>query len=242
MPVFEVGTYLLTAILIWMERDRLSDYHVDRLALFVLVFGKPAELLWSHFPGSIGRYLVGEQILRRQLLQEQAYLLYLPISIGLLIGLSVARAKVGKSGSKKWLWVGIGVATGLVIGALCGWLTKFYYSPLRSQMTVVALMLLPVQEMLYAGIAEEPFFRGFLWGVLRKSGWREGWVLVVQGILFWIAHIYLIERSPVTFWVIVPLGGLVLGLLAWRSRSIGVSMIAHGLMNGVLKMVVLYRF
>ena len=34
MPVFEVGTYLLTAILIWMAKDRLSDYHVDKLALF----------------------------------------------------------------------------------------------------------------------------------------------------------------------------------------------------------------
>jgi membrane protease YdiL (CAAX protease family) len=50
-----------------------------------------------------------------------------------------------------------------------------------------------------------------------------------------------LDRSPVTFWVIVPLGGLALGALAWRSRSIGVSMIAHGLLNAVLKMVVSYR-
>jgi len=41
--------------------------------------------------------------------------------------------------------------------------------------------------------------------------------------------------------VIVPLGGLALGALAWRSRSIGVSMIAHALLNAVLKMVVSYR-
>jgi membrane protease YdiL (CAAX protease family) len=47
-------------------------------------------------------------------------------------------------------------------------------------------------------------------------------------------------RSPISFWVIVPLGGLVFGALAWRSRSVAVSMIAHGLLNGVLQMVVFY--
>jgi len=138
--------------------------------------------------------------------------------------------------------VGIGVLTGVIVGVLSGWLSLLEFNPSRSQLTMKVLMLLPIQEMLYAGIAEEPFFRGFLWGALRKRGWKEGWVLAVQGMLFWLAHIYWIERSPVTFWVIVPLGGLVFGLLAWRSRSIGVSMIAHGLVNGVLKMVVFYRF
>ena len=231
MPIFEVGTYLLTAILIWMERERLSEYHVDKLALFIIVFGKPAELLWSRFPGPIGRYLVGE-----------GYLLYLPISIGLLVGLSLARPKMGEVGSKKWRWVGVGVLTGVIIGVLSGWLTRLEFNPSRSQLTPAALVLLSVQELLYAGIAEEPFFRGFLWGALKKSGWKEGWVLAAQGVLFWVAHIYLIERSPMTFWVIVPLGGVVFGALAWRSRSIGVSMIAHGLANGILKMVVLYRF
>jgi membrane protease YdiL (CAAX protease family) len=230
MPIFEVGTYLLTAILIWVEREHLSDFHVDRLALFILIFGKPAELLWSRFPGTGGRYLGSE-----------AYLLYVPISLGLVVGLIFCRPKLCKLRAKKWLWVGIGVLTGVIVGVLSGWLSKLEFNPSRSQLTLETLILLPIQEMLYAAIAEEPVFRGLLWGALRKSGWREGWVWVAQGVLFWLAHIYLIERSPVTFWVIVPLGGLVFGLLAWRSRSIGVSMIAHGLANGVLKHVVLYR-
>ena len=59
-------------------------------------------------------------------------------------------------------------------------------------------------------------------------------------MLFWLAHIYLLGGSPITFWVSVPLGGLVVGVLAWRSRSIAVSMLAHGAANGVLKIVVYY--
>jgi membrane protease YdiL (CAAX protease family) len=231
MPVFEVGTYLLTAILIWRERGRLSSYHIDGLALFILVFGKPIELLWSSYPGTLGRHL-----------GSAAYMLYVPISVGLLIGLSLTRPKLSGSRPKKWLWVGIGVLTGVIIGMLSGWLSRLEFNPSRSQLTMKVLMLLPVQEMLYAGIAEEPFFRGFLWGALRKRGWKDWWVLAVQGVLFWLAHIYLLDRTiAVTFWVIVPLGGLILGLLVWHSRSIGVSMIAHGLVNGVLKMVVFYQ-
>jgi membrane protease YdiL (CAAX protease family) len=230
MPIFEIGTYLLAAILIWLERDRLLDNHVDRLALFIFVLGKPVELLWSRFPGPFGRRLGSE-----------AYLLYLPVAIGLLIGLSRARPKLIKFGPRRWLWLGIGVLTGIIVGALSGRLSKLEFNPLQSQLTLGVLVFLPIREMLYAGIAEEPFFRGFLWGALRRRGWKDIWVLMLQGMLFWLAHIYWLEHSPITFWVIVPLGGLVFGVLAWCSRSIAVSMIAHGLMNGVLNMVVFYQ-
>ena len=97
-----------------------------------------------------------------------------------------------------------------------------------------------VLQWLKQRIAEEPFFRGFLWGALRRAGWEDVWIWAFQAALFWLAHIYWLGRSPVSFWV-VPLGGLVFGILAWRSRSIAVSMVAHGLVNGVMQMVLFYR-
>jgi membrane protease YdiL (CAAX protease family) len=232
MPIFEVGTYVLTAILIWLERDRLADHHVDLLALVIIIVGKPLELLLSSFPNPGWRSLLSD-----------AYLLYLPVAAALLAGLVIARPALGKSGARKWLWVGIGVVAGIAVGAHSGWLSRREIAaPLPMSVTPGVLLLLPVHEMLYAGIAEEPLFRGFLWGALRRAGWKDVWVLVLQWALFWVAHIYLLDRSPVTFWQIVPLGGLVFGVLAWGSRSIGVSMIAHGLANGVLKTVFYYRF
>jgi len=231
MPIFEVGTYLLTAILIWSERDRLPDNHIDQLALIILILGKPVELLLSKFHNPFGRPL-----------RSSAYLLYVPIAAALVVGLALERRRPAKSGTRKWLWVAVGVSTGIAIGALSGWLTRLEMSlPRVSSLTTEVLILLPIQQLLYAGIDEEPFFRGFLWGALRRAGWKEVWVWMFQGVLFWLAHIYWLDRSPVTFWVIVPLGGLAFGALAWRSRSIGVSMIAHGLLNAVLKIVVSYR-
>jgi membrane protease YdiL (CAAX protease family) len=231
MPIFEVGTYLLTAILIWSERDRLPDNHIDRLALIILILGKPVELLLSKSHNPFGRPL-----------RSSAYLLYLPIAVALVVGLALERPRMARTGMRKWLWVAAGVLAGIAIGALSGWLTRLEMNlPRVSSLTTEVLILLPIQQLLYAGIDEEPFFRGFLWGALRRAGWKEVWIWVFQGVLFWLAHIYWLDRSPVTFWVIVPLGGLALGALAWRSRSIGVSMIAHGLLNAVLKMVVSYR-
>ena len=89
-----------------------------------------------------------------------------------------------------------------------------------------------VYQLGYAAISEEPLFRGFLWGFLRKAGWREIWIWVFQAGLFWVGHIYYFGKLPVSFWLVVPAGGLMLGLLAWRSLSIATSMAAHAAMNG----------
>ena len=231
MPIFEVGTYVLTAALIWCERDRLAEDHVDRLALIILILGKPVELLLSR-----------SQCQFRRPLGSWAYLLYLPVAAGLLVGLALTRPRLARAGPGKWLWVAIGVAAGIAFGAYSGWLARIETHRLPGQgLALGALIMLQVQQVLYAGIAEEPFFRGFLWGALRRVGWKDAWVWVFQAGLFWLAHVYWLGRSPSSFWVIVPLGGLIFGALAWRSRSIGVSMIAHGLVNGVMQLVLVYR-
>jgi membrane protease YdiL (CAAX protease family) len=84
----------------------------------------------------------------------------------------------------------------------------------------------------YAAVTEEPLFRGFLWGYLRNLGWREVWIWLFQAGLFWLSHFYYFSRMPISFWL-VPIGALILGALAWRSRSIATSMAAHAAMNGL---------
>ncbi|WP_282433334.1 CPBP family intramembrane glutamic endopeptidase [Desulfosporosinus sp. FKA] len=84
-----------------------------------------------------------------------------------------------------------------------------------------------------AAILEEPLFRGFFWGYLKNRGWKESWIWLTQAGLFVIGHIYYINKAPLSFWIIVPLSGLVLGFLVWRTRTIATSMVAHGLINSV---------
>lgn len=136
----------------------------------------------------------------------------------------------------------IGILGGIALGVYFGSVIKA--NNIQSgagNVTLELLVFLPIQQMLYAGIAEEPFFRGFLWGSLRKTGLKDVWIWLIQAGLFWLGHFYaLTNGAPWSFWLIVPVGGLVLGLLAWRSRSIATSMLAHGLANGLGQIVGFY--
>jgi len=237
-PVFEIGTYFLTALAIWWERDRLRDFHIDRLAFAIIVVGKPLELLFYRLS------LPFESPLR-----SPVYWLYIPISLSLASGFFIQRWKSQKSTRKNWIWLLAGIYVGVTLGVLLGF-------PLRSQLVpqrvtylpftslfslpLKLLIFLPFQQMLYAGIAEEPFFRGLLWGALRKAGWKDWWVWLLQAGLFWLGHLYYFGKYPWSFWVIVPMSGLVLGWLAWRSRSIATSMCAHGCLNGFGQIVAFY--
>lgn len=231
-PVFEVGTYLLTALLVWHERDRLSDHHIDTAALVILILGKPLQLLMralsipAAWPES-----------------SRPYLLWLPISIGLLVALVLARPRLKSMRARDWLWLLAASVIGIAFGALTGYGIRMQ-NPYRAtrRLTTALVAFGPLQQMLHAGMAEEPLFRGFLWGALRRARWKEVWIWLLQAALFWISHIYYLGNVPFSFWVLVPAGGLLFGLVAWRSRSIAASMLAHGFANGVGQMVAFYRF
>lgn len=89
---------------------------------------------------------------------------------------------------------------------------------------------------------EEPLFRAFIWGYLIKLKWKESWVWVVQAFLFMMAHIYYLGSYNLAFFIGVPFIALVLGLLAWKSRSIGTSMTAHALINALSDLISHYRW
>ena len=84
----------------------------------------------------------------------------------------------------------------------------------------------------YAAAAEEPLFRGFLWGGLRRCGWKDHWIWLFQALLFAVGHVYYVGVYNISAFLVVPLAALVLGLAAWKTRSIGTSMIVHGITNG----------
>lgn len=83
------------------------------------------------------------------------------------------------------------------------------------------------------GILEEPIFRGFLWGFLKRSGWTDILILFFQAFLFMVSHLNHIDH-PITFWLVGPSLGVILGVLALRSKSILPPIVAHSLYNAYM--------
>jgi membrane protease YdiL (CAAX protease family) len=110
-------------------------------------------------------------------------------------------------------------------------------SGLGADKSTVALVAAAVFVCVIAPIAEEFFFRGFFFGVLRRwrivvAGRNVGtWIAaVVTGILFGLAHTG--SASPK---YLIPLGilGFILCLVRWRTGSLYPCMALHSVNNSL---------
>ncbi|MDP1878807.1 MAG: CPBP family intramembrane metalloprotease [Actinomycetota bacterium] len=90
----------------------------------------------------------------------------------------------------------------------------------RLALTAFALIVL-----VGAPVVEELFFRGFLYGALRKRGVGTALTVIVSAVVFAGFHL-----EPLRFLVLLPTG-LVLGWVRARTESTGASMVAHGFVN-----------
>jgi ABC-2 type transport system permease protein/sodium transport system permease protein len=88
-------------------------------------------------------------------------------------------------------------------------------------------------------MVEELFFRGYLFSALRARGGAAP-TIVISAVLFGVFHV-IIQSAPGAFSIerLLPstLMGLVLGWLAWRSRSVIPGMLLHGIYNALLVLV-----
>jgi membrane protease YdiL (CAAX protease family) len=110
-------------------------------------------------------------------------------------------------------------------------------APLGTTKSTVALVGVALFVCVVAPVAEEFFFRGFIFGVLRRmrimvAGRDLGvWVAaVITGILFGLAH-----TGSALSQDLVPLGflGFVLCLLRWRTGSLYPCIALHSLNNAL---------
>lgn len=241
---FQIGTYGLTAILIWWEREHLADFLIDKWALTIFVLGVPLGTLSWGFQMGTDAGLAFPNL--------PALILW-GIALGLLVALKLSHCKLSPAPPRIPFWMVIGILFGVGIGIVSAFLnapaitrdnfnaslTALYSQPwLAVLITLVPQCLLGfARQMGFAAISEEPLFRGFLWGYLRRMGWKEtkAWLFVAG--LFWLGHLHYLGSAPIVFWVEIPLTALVFGLLAWRSRSIATSMMAHGTVNGMINEV-----
>ncbi len=222
--VFVFFIYLITAILIWRERDHLSTFFIGKLAVLLFIFSKPFQALVSLL--GLAPYVTIPDVV-----------LFLPVSIFLLVALWKARPPGMANPPHILGWSIVGILAGIAFGVFTAYINTFQafeqgYSP-----SIKDLLLVPSVQLGNASVYEEPLFRGFLWGYLRQRGWNNLPILLVQAGLFWLSHPVLAILYPLSFWIVVPLAGLLLGLIAWRARDIAPGMFAHGLIDGLGQVV-----
>jgi membrane protease YdiL (CAAX protease family) len=226
-PIFEIGTFALTLFLIWGEMDCLADYNMDTLVLFIIIFFAPLHTLILNYWG-LDHPLAFPSI--------PSLIIWL-ITIVFAMEMWRKRLKLPGMKSSSLAWFFIGTLAGLAITVMLSYPFSFQISAeelsngLSIKETIANIPLSFVYQIGYAAVFEEPLFRGFLWGYLRKLNWKDVWIWLIQAGLFTLGHIYYINSYPISFWVIIPAFSLMLGLLVWRSRSIASSMAAHGMMN-----------
>lgn len=231
IPVYEVGTYILVAALLIRERRTLVDFHIPPLAIWMIILFRPFETLY--YP------LFLTKIVSSMAFPGMPSILIWLTAVGLIIALRSQLFRTGNIRRQEWIWILIGLGIGLADAIVISYPTSLLFGSFSSQRKdifipylVQGLLGIP-QQIGYAAVPEEPVFRAFLWGYLRKSGWRDMWIWIFQAGLFSLAHLYYLNSAPISFWFVVPFGGLVLGWLAWRSRSIATSMVAHGVSNSM---------
>jgi hypothetical protein len=136
----------------------------------------------------------------------------------------------------------VGRAAGLVLGGYllfvavaAGWTSALGITDrenvaidLGTRDSPVVLVLAALLVCVMAPLAEEVFFRGFLFGALRKRG--VPLAALVSGLCFGLAHV---ASSPIGFLVPLALLGVILALLYERTGSLYPSIALHCLNNAV---------
>lgn len=229
-PIYEIGSYLLIACLLWWERDRLANFHIDGLAFWIIVIFKPFQTLCLKYWGVDSTLAF----------PNTGSLMVFAISIGLVIVMQFAKRSLPRPSLIDFKWFGIGLVVGIVMVLLLAYPKSLEINAEKKLLfdgRPTILNLFNTTEVLYffyqlgSVIMIEPLIRGFLWGYLKESKWKDLWILLLQAGVSMLAFSSYVNRSPISFWFIIPVSALILGWLVWRSKTLSSSLSAHALGN-----------
>jgi uncharacterized protein len=179
---------------------------------------------------------------------------YLVLTIGLLLGLIVLLAYpiwiIRRRGARcESVFPGIGacakefaVAIPLTVGILvllaalkfflekiCGqtWVLSKVWEDTATRATLAEIILLMIYGLTLGPIAEEIFFRGFLYNAFLRRCWPMV-AACLQAILFTAMHLYEWRPSLIVF----LLGLILAGIYAWR-KTLLAPIFVHAMLNSV---------
>ncbi|MHB1152354.1 MAG: CPBP family glutamic-type intramembrane protease [Eubacteriales bacterium] len=231
--IYTIGTYFISAVMILLKRDDLLKYNMG--------FFSVALFIAAPFIYPVAFYVLTPQI---SMLLSPDIIIRPIISACLLIALLKLRVKLPRAGMKKSVfWFFTAAAAGIGFAIILGLILRQQTTVFSTEFNIAKY--LPCAffiQLNNAAVCEEPLFRGFLWGFLRELHWKDHWILLFQAFTFMIGHIYYIDKALISLFIVVPVGGILLGIIAWRSKSAGASMITHSLVNSVGNIVSHFSF
>jgi membrane protease YdiL (CAAX protease family) len=193
-----VGTYLLTAVLIWWEREHLRDFWIDLAAAITFL----------------------------------CQIFCFPIGIGLFRAMRRHQARFPAPPPTLWRWALLGAMLAIVCNIFIVSLGIAPREPGLVSASFAFLIPAVLIQMIMAAVLEEPLFRGFIWGYLRRANWKNSWIWPFQALLFTLAHVYYLQNEAIVPWFVrLMIPALVIGFIAWRAKSIFASMVTHAFFN-----------
>ena len=209
-------SYILTAIIIWLNKHRLASINVDKPFVYAVILSGAIYALHPS-PNNIG-VLVG-------------------ITAGLIYWANINNMLEFKKHASysKYVWLLLSACVLLPLVQI-----RFVFLNEKALLNVqifFTAFLASLQGGLILNVFEELIFRGALWAYLQSLGLSEQASFYAQAFLFWIAHYKFLGVNPSVFWVATPLITILLGLLAWRSKSLTPSLIGHFLYNFIVQLL-----
>lgn len=233
-PILQVGpmgSFLVFLFLIHHERRRISTFNIDQFSIFLILLCFPVQFvlpLVLGFEGAMSQLNVALSVLT---------FLSTVVFAGFFL-LHFKEYSFRPTTIATWVFPVLGPVAGILIAVVWAFPMSFQVTP-RTELSGVSLLFSAdtinhtLQLLGSAAVFEEPFFRAFLWGFLALVGFKNRQILILQTLLFAVAHFYYVPNSLVSFFFIVPFGALCLGYLAMKTKSIASSIVAHGVSDGL---------
>ncbi len=207
------GIYVLIFLIIWLHRNNLQSLHIDRffIKLFILLGISSVFLI----PLTIGIF---------------------PITCALLISIAYQAKKFTfespNTNDKKVKYLIL-----LIVVPLLYPIYSAFAGGNSINWNVGLLIFTTLYDgLLFLIVFEEILFRALFWRFLENFGLNETKIVVIQALLFWVAH-YSYINSIYSFWVSIPFVSLLFGIIVRRSKSITYSLMAHFLYNLIVTML-----
>lgn len=202
-PITTVIRYFVIFLLLVVHRDEIQNFNLDGFSILLLVMFNSATLV-----NSLPRYIA-------------------IVTISLSIFFLWIR-KIDKEVGKVRVKQVFQFLAGLVLGFL---LISIKYSLINHDIILTAIAE-PTKLVICAKIAlskalvmEEFIYRGFLYGLLEKSGIRYSKIFIISSILWSFSHIGI--STNFLFFVDVFISGLFFGFLVYKTKSISIAIGTH---------------
>ena len=230
---------LCLIIFLWGEQNNLKDFNINRTSFnlsiyFYFCLGSIVRIVRAFTTYGYTTILL-------------SFILTLPVFItGILL---YKRNKkeilvLGKTSLKETRPIAKGIFIGLLINTLLTLPAILIAAPNPQGLSLASLAAYSfgeffINQLSLTVIPEELVYRGLLWGSLRKLGWSQLLIVIVQSIFFWLGHIN--SAQSFFLFISIPVLSLFFGYLVVRSNSITTSILAHAsinLMNQILRRLI----